>query len=62
LGQIQHIWSQESTLDVHAFYHLLRPSPRGIPISEQGIYGLTHIFTPLSTYDLVVFYARLIDA
>ena len=30
--------------------------------SEHGVYGLTRIFIPLSTYDSVVFYAHSVDA
>jgi hypothetical protein len=30
--------------------------------SERGVYGLTWIFTPLSTYDSVVSYAHSVDA
>ena len=30
--------------------------------SERGVYGLTWNFTPLSTYDSVVFYAHSVNA
>jgi hypothetical protein len=30
--------------------------------NEHGVYGLSRIFTPLSTYDSVVFYAHSVDA
>ena len=33
-------------------------SPSG---SEWGVYGLTQIFTPLSTYDSVDFYAHSVE-
>ena len=34
----------------------------GDGISGRGVYGLTRIFAPLSTYDSVVFHAHSVDA
>ena len=41
---------------------LYRAFSREYVCNERGVYGLTRIFTPLSTYDLVIFYAHLVDA